>query len=214
MPAVRHWLASVVVALVVVAGIGSAPIAQALTEEERAEAFIRDLSAEALKVVADETLDTASRRKRFAELLGQHFDMAWIGQFVLGKYWLRATPEQRTDYLSLFEDSIVLTYTSRFDEYAGQQVRVLGSKNVRSKFIFVKSQIFDPENTKAAVNVMWRALPIADSFKIVDVVIEGVSMSITQRNEYSAVIQRGGGKIKVLIDALRKSVDRLRARQG
>jgi phospholipid transport system substrate-binding protein len=139
-----------------------------------------------------------------------NFDVPWIGQFVLGRYWRLATPEQREAYLKLFSDVIVFTYVRRFDDYESQQLQVLGHRDDGKDFILVDSRIHKPGTSAGAVGVVWRVLPVGDGQRIVDVVIEGVSMSITQRNEYASVIQRNGGSVQSLIDALKENVDRLR----
>ena len=188
----------------------SAP-ASANSEGPRAESFINTLSIKAIALVSDKVASSEFKRQGFAELLKQSFDMDWIGQFVLGRNWNFATPEQRTKYLRLFEEIIVYTYTKRFNDYSGHQVRVGGHQLGRRHYIFVKSRIFEPARAGSGINVTWRLLPKAESFKIVDVVIEGVSMGITQRNEYNSVIQRNGGKIDALVEAMRENLETLRS---
>tara|TARA_B100001123_G_scaffold398586_1_gene482786 strand:+ start:266 stop:889 length:624 start_codon:yes stop_codon:yes gene_type:complete len=185
--------------------------AAAANDGERAETFINRLSSQALEIVTNREMNREVRRKKFAELLNRDFDMAWIGQFVLGRNWNLATPEQRKEYLSLFANIIVYTYSKRFDDYNGQKIRVTGHQMGKRKYVFVKSQIFDPERSSSTINVIWRLLPRQGSYKIVDVVIEGISMGVTQRNEYNSVIQRAGGKIDALIDAMRQNLDKLRS---
>ena len=180
------------------------------SENERAITFIEQMSGSALKLVADKEMATDDRRSEFASLLDANFDMDRIGRFVLGRYWRLATPEQRSAYLGLFRESIVQTYSHRFDDYSGQKFRVLGRREAKSKFIFINSEIFDPTRPGANVNVLWRVLPTGDSFRVVDVVIEGISMSVTQRNEYASVIQRNGGEVDALIDALRKNLKKMK----
>jgi phospholipid transport system substrate-binding protein len=188
----------------------SAP-ASANSEGPRAESFINTLSIKAIALVSDKVASSEFKRQGFAELLKQSFDMDWIGQFVLGRNWNFATPEQRTEYLRLFEEIIVYTYSKRFNDYSGHQVRVGGHQLGRRHYIFVKSRIFEPARAGSGINVTWRLLPKAESFKIVDVVIEGVSMGITQRNEYNSVIQRNGGKIDALVEAMRENLETLRS---
>jgi phospholipid transport system substrate-binding protein len=185
--------------------------ARADDKGKHAEAFIDSLGAKAIELVSNQTMSAEEKRAGFSKLLTDGFDMDWIGQFVLGRNWNLATPEQRTDYLSLFEQIIVFTYSKRFKDYSGQQVRVTGHELSNRQYIFVMSQIYDPARAGTAINVTWRLLPKDDSYKIVDVVIEGVSMGITQRNEYNSVIQSNGGKISALIEAMRANLEKLRA---
>lgn len=198
-------------ALIIVATVITVSGARAGNEGERAEAFIDTLSAQAIALVSDQDMKPDVKREGFAKLLNEGFDMGWIGQFVLGRNWNLATPEQRAEYLDLFEKIIVFTYSKRFNDYSGQQIEVTGHELGNRKYIFVKSRIFDPKRSGSNINVVWRMLPKDESFKIVDVVIEGVSMGISQRNEYNSVIQRNGGKIAALIDAMRENLANLQA---
>ena len=195
---------------VVVAAPLCAP-AQASDRGARAEAFIGALTGEALAVIADKTMKRDVRRRRFAELLHRDFDLHWIGRFVLGRNWRAVDDERRAEYLALFAETIVFTYARRFEAYGGQQVRVTGhQEGKRKKHVFVFSEIYHPSGG-GAVALAWRLSPDGEGFKIVDVAIEGVSMGITQRNEYDSVIQRNGGRIDALLAAMRTNLEKLRA---
>lgn len=201
------------IALTVFTTVFLAAQVHASDKGKRAEDFINTLSARAIALVSNQGTDQDTRREKFAVLLANGFDMHWIGQFVLGRNWNLATPEQRTEYLDLFERIIVYTYSKRFSDYSGQQVRVTGHRlGKHKKYVFVKSNIFDPLRGGSKINVAWRMLPKDESFKIVDVVIEGVSMGVSQRNEYNSVIQRNGGKIAALITAMRDNLEKLRSK--
>lgn len=178
---------------------------------ENAEKFVAKLGETALGMVTDKALVGDARREEFRKLLQANFDMAWIGQFVLGKHWRRASPDQREAYLKLFEESIVFTYTNQFDEYSGQTFEVTGNTEA-DRFTLVKSKIVNPANPEASVLVDWRLIEDGGTFKIVDVVIEGISMGITQRNEYSAVIDSNGGKIDSLLVKMEEILENLRKR--
>ena len=92
------------------------------------------------------------------------------------------------------------------------KISVLGHKIGKRKYIFVLSRIYDPDQSNINISVNWRLVPDGNSFKIVDVVIEGVSMGVTQRNEYASVLQRNGNSISALIKAMRQSLAMLEKR--
>jgi phospholipid transport system substrate-binding protein len=208
---VRLWaFLRIILVSSILASALSIPVS-ANSKGPRAERFINTLSTKAIALVSDEAISSDIKRQRFSELLKQGFDMHWIGQFVLGRNWNLATPEQRAEYLGLFEGIIVYSYSKRFNDYSGHQVRVDGHELGKRNYVFVKSRIFDPARAGSGINVTWRLMPKAESFKIVDLVIEGVSMGISQRNEYNSVIQRNGGKIGALIKAMRENLETLRS---
>ena len=178
----------------------------------RAERFIDTLSSAALKLATNTSLSSSERRQEIANILNQGFDMPWIARFVLGRNWRLATPQQRSDYLSLFQAIVEHTYSRQFTDYSGQKISVVGHKIGKRKYIFVLSRIYDPDQSNINISVNWRLVPDGNSFKIVDVVIEGVSMGVTQRNEYASVLQRNGNSISALIKAMRKSLAMLEKR--
>lgn len=177
-----------------------------------AEAFIHKLADRALALVTDHSSSMSDKRARFDELLGDTFDMEGIGRFLLGRYW-RTTPQDvQREYLRAFTENIVYTYTARFDEYSGQKLVVDGSRE-DGDFTIVNSRIVDPKGGPD-VRVEWRLIRSGDSYKVVDVVIEGVSMSVTQRQEYASLIQSNGGDVKALIKALNTQMARLKASES
>jgi phospholipid transport system substrate-binding protein len=171
--------------------------------------FVKRLGNDAIELLGSKSLSAAERNKRFRSLLIQGFDVPAIGRFVLGRYWREATEEERQEYQSLFEDLIVATYAGRFAEYTGETFTLYDARpDDNSQFIIVASQIDRPSG--ASIRVDWRVMKTGSSYAIVDVAIEGISMSITQRSEFAAVIQRSGGKIRGLLAALRDKTKELR----
>lgn len=194
--------------LAIVLMVVAAPVF-ARADASAPEKFIHALADRALGLVTDSASDITSKRARFEELLTDTFDMEGIGRFLLGRYWRLATPEDREAYLKAFKESIVYTYTARFDEYSGQKLVVDGSRQ-DGQFTLVSSRIVEPKGGPD-VKVEWRLIRQGDDFKVADVVIEGVSMSVTQRQEYASVIQSNGGEVKALIKALNDRMARLKS---
>lgn len=165
------------------------------------EKLISDIGDQAISFLADDGLSDSAREEAFRELLINNFDMKTIGRFVLGRYWRTATPEQRDEYFNLFEEMVIKTYSRRFSEYSGQKLVVTGSRDENDTDRLVNSLI---KGSGSDISVDWRVREKSDgSYKIVDVIVEGVSMSVTQRSDFSSVIQRGGGNIEALLQQLR-----------
>ena len=177
---------------------------------KQAQDFIGSLSNQVTTLNQDRSIDTTTRRQKFMQLVETGFDLPWIAKFVVGRPWRTATTNQKKEYLELFKNLVELTYSKRFIEYAQQKIIVSGYKLGKRKFIFVESKLTDPNKPKGDINVVWRLVPKGNSFKIVDVVIAGISMAITQRNEYSAVIKRNNGRFDALLEAMRNQITKLR----
>ncbi len=169
---------------------------------QKAQDFIDEMGNRAISFLGKTALSKSQQQEEFRKLLQASFDMSGIGRFALGRHWRTATAEQQSEYQTLFENMIVGVYSSRFGEYNGEKFSVDGSRADGKKDILVNSSIVPNGGSK--IKVDWRVREKNGQMKIIDVVIEGVSMALTQRSDFSSVIQRGGGKIDVLLEHLRK----------
>lgn len=187
-------------ALSLIALIGTAAHAQ--KGGDAASKFIQGLGDKALTSLTASDLPTAEREKRVRELLRSNFDVPRIARFALGTNWKTATEAERAEYLKLFEQMIVKTYAQRFSEYSGQEFKVTGTTVNSDTDTTVASQII--QKGGPPVNVEWRVSKKGGSQKIIDVYVESISMSVTQRSDFAAVIQRGGGKVESLLQSMRE----------
>jgi phospholipid transport system substrate-binding protein len=186
-------------ALILLAGV-LAPVIPAAAAADPA-AMISDLGNRALQVLGKNT-PQSERVTRFRELLREDFDVPGIGRFVLGRYWNTATPEQRVEFVKLFEDYVAIAYATRLAEYTGENFKVTGSRPDADGAI-VSSHIIRPSGA-APVKVDWRLTGRNGSYKISDVSVDGISMAVTQRSEFASVIQHNGGQVQGLITMLRE----------
>ena len=187
------------------------PFAQARAASDPG-AFVGEFADKAIALVSDESVTKPERREKFADLVKTYFDMPGIGRFLLGRYWRTASEAEQEAYLQAFTENMIYTYSRRFDEYGGQKLVIDGTRE-DGRFNIVSSRIVAP-NSGEQYRLDWRVMEEGGSFKIVDIVIEGVSMSVTQRQEYASVIQSNGGKVQALIDALNRQMAGLRSSGG
>lgn len=173
--------------------------------QARAEAFINRISNQAITQLADPKIPREERVKRFRTFLNANFDIDNIGRFVLGRYARTATPEQLGEYNDLFQQLLTRMYEQKFTEYRGQTLTVTGSRLAAGdNFALVQSQVNDPAQP-SPINVEWRVVN-RDQMQVADVVVEGISMGLSQRSEFASVIQRNGGSFEALLDVMRKQV--------
>ena len=163
--------------------------------------FVTDLASRAVSQLTTGDLAMPERVSRFRGMLTEAFDVPLIGRFVLGRYWRVATEDEKTEYLKLFEAYIVQTYVQRFNDFAGAQLRVLQTRSGQDGEVIATLEATLPGKPAAKFDVRLRRE--ANTFKIFDVVVEGISMSVTQRDDFAAVIQRNGGKVEGLLASLR-----------
>ena len=166
-----------------------------------AQAFIRHLGNEAIEVLGP-GVPQEQRLARFRALFHADFDVPEIARFVLGRYWRIATPQERQEFMHLFQEYIVRAYSARLGQYSGEPFRVAGARQDGDETV-VTSQIV--EESGQAVAIDWYVTDTAAGYKITDVYVGGVSMAVTERDEFASVIQRSGG-IAGLIAQLRQKL--------
>ncbi len=162
--------------------------------------FIQQLAEQALNSINGKRLSDDETQGRFRTLLRQSFDLKAIGRFVLGRYYNAASEQQRSAYQQAFENMIVDAYATRFRDYSGGSFKI-GKEVTNGNDTSVSSQILQ-NNGAPPINVNWRVRKEGDGLKVVDVAVEGVSMSMTEKSEFASVIDRNGGNVQALIDAI------------
>jgi phospholipid transport system substrate-binding protein len=172
------------------------------TQAASPQDFVKNMGDKAFPSLSEEGLSQDQRTQRFRELLNEAFDLPRIARFTLGRYWRTATDEEKTEFIDLFEKFVIQAYSNRFRDMSGQKLNVINAREVSASQALVLSEIEIPG--KAPVKINWRVRSKDDVHKIVDVMVQGISMSVTQRDEFAAVIRQTGGKVGGLIKALRR----------
>lgn len=186
-------------ALLVAVAILAMPMAAQATESDAAR-FIQDFTDDAIARLTDTERSAMQKEADFRELLTRGFYLDGIGRFVLGQTWRRMDDQQRADYLAAFENYIVATYSRRIDAYSGEGLIVAGAKKRRKDFV-VESHL---KSEHVDMRIDWRVRRMDGDWKIVDVSIEGISMIVTQRSEFAAVLRGSGGDVGPLVAQLRR----------
>ncbi|MBN2751792.1 MAG: ABC transporter substrate-binding protein [Rhodospirillaceae bacterium] len=164
--------------------------ANAMTPEE-ATGFITTLVDTAVNDVIGAKVPAKQKEERFRQLFIEAADIPGIAAFVVGREWRTASPEQKTQFIRLFEDVSILTWISHLEEYQGIKIEVIGAYADKSD-IFVESSVAS-QNGKP-IPIVWRVQARQNNtMKLIDVVIEANSMLINTRKQYASVMKREGG---------------------
>ncbi len=174
-----------------------------------ARSFVHSLAYESIKSLTAPDTPRDVRIKNFRKLFNDNFAVRGIGKWILGRHWRRATEAERKEYLKLFEDLIVISYVDRFAKYTGEPLKIIRTLPQDKKTTIVFTEILQ-SGASAPVRVNWRVVRVGKSFKIVDVVVEGTSMSSTMRSDFGSIIRREGGKVSGLLKVLREKTASLR----
>ena len=180
-------------------------------------AFIAGLEAQ-LRLVA-RNVPSEQRPADFRQLFQLDFDVPAIARFVFGRYWRIATPAQRQELLAVFEDYLVSSYRDRLSALAdsGEAPIVLDSRTIEDGALVSSKIILGRNPTQGGrgallppIKVDWRLTPAGETYKITDVIVDGVSMAITQRSQFADAIERQGGQVPALLDMLRAQAASIR----
>jgi len=193
------------VSLVVAAGFLFAAAAQAA---ETASAFLQAYSDRSIRMLTDPGSSQKEREARFRVLLGEGFDLPTIGAFVLGPYVRTISDAERRAFLDVFQDAMAQRFVPLFSKHPNERLTVVREYVSASdpKSIFVNALISQPDDQP--IKTDWRIRKHGDRYKIIDVIIEGVSMLVTLRSDYTSFIARNDGRVQALVDELRRLVAR------
>lgn len=170
----------------------------ALAANDPAASLIETTSAQVIDLV--KTTQGAQREAGIRRVLEQSFDLPYMGQQALGKYWASTTPDQQARYLKAAVGAEAHAYAERFGQYGGQTL-TLGKVTTRPNGATVVDSKLNQSNGQP-INIQWEVRDVGGAPRITDVKIEGVSMVITRRTDFTSYIQNNGGKVEALIQEL------------
>lgn len=181
--------------------------ANAVVDAAQAEAFVEKVTREGIEEIINANVSQTVKDQRFEKLFNNALDLNFIGQFVLGRYWRTSTPEQKKGFINAYRELNIKTWSKRFDEFKGKKFVFKGTSPSNSaNQIFVNSLV--PMDQGEPAKVVWRVKQTGDKFKIVDIIIENVSLAITARNEYTAYIKSAPGGVDDLIKDLQNKTNK------
>tara|TARA_B100001123_G_C14767483_1_gene811307 strand:- start:50 stop:655 length:606 start_codon:yes stop_codon:yes gene_type:complete len=163
--------------------------------------FVMEMTTNAINTLTDKSISQNDKEDQFGILFDNNFDVSSISRFVLGKYWKQASLDQKKKFIKAFRNYVVKTYSSRFNEYSGEKLKLVNYENEKNPKIFLVHTILEKEDPPP-IKVDWRIGKKKDSFVILDIIIEGISLAVTQRSEFVSVIDQNEGSIDQLISIL------------
>ena len=144
------------------------------------------------------------KRVALAKIVDATVDVTAVARFCLGRYWRSATEAQQGEYTELFHRVLVSSVTSKVGDYRGDTFTI-GHSIQRADGSVVPTVLTCPGNAPNKVD--WLVSTASGSAKLVDVIAEGVSLRLTQRDDYAAYLARNNNNVQALIDAMRQQAD-------
>ena len=167
--------------------------------------FISKLTTDASKVLASsESKD--EKMLKLINLAEENVDINGIGMYTLGKYRKILSENQIKEYKTLFRKYFLKSFSSRLSEYTDPKINVLSEEVINEKYTIVSS-VLEADEKRPEIKIDWRVYTKNPENPLVrDLIIEGLSLARTQREEFGSVIQNGDGNIEVLFLNLRKFI--------
>jgi len=169
--------------------------------------FISEIVAEAKKVLIG-TNSKEFKTKKLSEMALRTVDIKGIGYYTLGNYRKNLSDDQMKEYSILFEKYFLKSFTSRLTDYSDPKIEVLSAEVLNTKYTIVKSLLL-ATNKKPEVKIDWRVYTKnPDKPLIRDLIIEGLSLARTQKEEFASVIESNNGDITKLFITLEEFINK------
>jgi phospholipid transport system substrate-binding protein len=190
--------AVLVLAFILLFNIGQAPRSVAATNDP--SSVVSDVGGRALASVPNENT-AAVRQGVFRQLFRQYFDVEACARAALGPYWLKATAQQRQEFVELYTDYVAIGYSTAFTSLGGESFKIVGNRPDKEGVI-VTSRI--EIHGAAPITLDWQLINSTNyGYRVIDVSVDGISMASRQHSELISVLQRNGGQMSALLVAMR-----------
>ena len=183
---------------------GLAPAAETPPGEHPAAQAVLRMVQEAMAVLSDASLSEDRRAEKLRHLMARDIDIPPIARFVLGRYWRAATERQREAYVAAYSDYFLRTYAAKIggggaavDRFDVIRTQVRGTKDFLVHCVVARAG-------RAPLRLVWRLRQRDGRYRIIDMMVEGVSLVQTQRQEFVSFIRANGGSVDKLIAELRQ----------
>ena len=166
-----------------------------------AEAFVEDLGSKIIKVV-NENSAVSNKQRKLLELFQNNANIITIARAALGPKWRTLNAETRLNFANAFTDYLVKKYGKQFEEFRGASLVLERSIDAGKRGVLINTRLIMPGTSP--VSIKWQVWKKTDSFKLIDIIIEDISMLTMEREEIKNRLSAHQGAIQSLIDDLKK----------
>lgn len=181
-------------------------ISKVIAFESEAEQLIQSTTNDAKAIILNNNIKVEEKKMKIEQIALKVVDVDGLGRFTLGSSRKNLTNEQLEKYTKLFRIFFSKNISSRLQNYSDQNIEVIGSKKISNNYVLVKSKMVSKAD-KQEIKIDWRVFKIKDKLLIRDLVVEGLSLAKTQREEFNSILTSKGfdGLIANLKDFISKN---------
>ena len=170
------------------------------------DVFVQSTVNRASKVLSD-NLSKNQKMEKLRTIAEETVDIEGIGMYTLGAYRKTLTDDQKKEYKTLFREYFLKTFSSRLSEYSNPEIQVNSKEKLNANYTMVQSILVATEQ-RPEINIDWRIYTKnPDNLKIRDLIIEGLSLARTQKEEFSSIIKNNDENIEALFSTLKEFVN-------
>lgn len=173
--------------------------------ELNAETFVLKLTEDAKIIFNDKSLNKDSRLKKLNELSAKYLDLDALAGYTLGDYREKATAAERDSFNKLFREYFIKNMSSKLNDFADQELKITDSKKINENNIIVSTKIFSKKDAQE-IAVDWRIYIKESKLLARDLVVEGLSLARTQKEEFASIIaSKGFSGVIIALENFNKS---------
>lgn len=165
--------------------------------------YVNNIGDQVISIIEKKDLGSKEKNDELSKIFLNVVDTAWIGKFVMGKYFKSLTVDQQNNFLDRYTKYLIQSYVPSFRKYAGGGFKIINILESRAKEFVVQTEIKNPEGGVYKIDYMLSEKS-SNNYVIFDIVAEGVSLITTQRAELGSIMYEDG--FKGVMDQLEKKI--------
>jgi phospholipid transport system substrate-binding protein len=159
--------------------------------EKEAEQLVQSTTDNAKKIILDSNIKIADKKKKIEAIALDVVDVDGLGRFTLGSSRKDLSESQLKKYTQIFRVFFAKNISSRLQNYSDQNIKVTGSKKISDNYVLVNSKMISKKDNQE-IKIDWRVFNINNKLVIRDLVVEGLSLTKTQREEFGSILASKG----------------------
>ena len=159
--------------------------------EKDAEQLVQSTTDDAKEIILNKQFKSSEKKNKIEKIALNVVDVDGLGRFSLGSHRKNLNEKQLEEYTRVFRLFFAKNISSRLQNYSDQNIKVIGSKKINENYVMVKSKLTSKID-KQEIKIDWRVFKIKEKLVIRDLVVEGLSLAKTQREEFNSIFLSKG----------------------
>ena len=180
----------------------------AVTYNSEPKIFVEELLNDAIKTLGDKSISRDKKEELIKKIALENVDILALGMYTLGDIRKTLDPESLQNYNALFEKYFLKSLTSRLTDYSNNKFEILDSEQKSSSYTIVRSKIVQ-SSTQPELKIDWRVYTKVPTKPLIrDLIVEGLSLARTQKQEFASILNSNNNDIKILFQKLEEFISK------